>query len=92
MQGLAIPDSLEYEECDHCGARWMTDQQMDIMGDALEAQRQERLQLNKLILAKRYSYAKAVQTKQSAVASGVFSDNGRARCRSANAETRDVCV
>ncbi len=42
VQGFTVPEHLTYEKCDHCGAKWMTDAQLDILGDSLEAQRLER--------------------------------------------------
>lgn len=45
MEGFLVPAELAYEECDHCGAQWMTGEQLNVMSDALEAQRLERRQL-----------------------------------------------
>jgi len=42
--GYVVPASLAYLECDHCGAEWMTDQQIHVLSAALEDQRLQRLQ------------------------------------------------
>lgn len=42
QDGYEVPADLAFPVCSGCGAEWLTSDQIDVLGDAMEAQRQAR--------------------------------------------------